>query len=148
MLIKEQGLTLLEIMLATGLMGLLSSAVLSWHLHFQHSLYQQQQQRQAEQALHYWLHWLWRDLQNSSAQPWHYEAMQHCLLYGDVGVRVKSNSLQWRPQSATCSSGGWQALSNPERIKFSKLSINNDQVCLVARGINTTQTEACLPWPL
>lgn len=145
---KQRGLTLLEVMLATGLVGLLSSAVLGWHLYFQHSLYQQQQKNQAEQGLHHWLHWLWRDLQSNMADSWHYDASHQCLLYGDVGVRVKSNSLQWRPQSATCGSAGWQALSNPGRVKFTKLQVNHQQLCLTARGENLVRTEACLPWPL
>lgn len=148
---SQRGLTLIELLLATGLVGLLTSAVLSWHLHFQHSLYQNQQQQHIEQALHHWLHWLWRDLQNTlAAAPnnWSYDHSNQCLLYGEVGVRVKSNNLQWRPQQAACNSSGWQALSNPQQVRIARLEVSAQQLCMAARISSRQQLEACLPWPL
>jgi len=150
MLNRALGLTLIEVMLATALVGLLSSAVLSWHLEFQHSLHHQQQQREAEQALHHWLHWLWRDLQNTlvvAPQAWSFDFSRQCLLYGDVGVRVQSNNLQWRPQQSSCNSAGWQALNSPQRIKFTQLNVSAQQLCLSARH-HQQSMEACLPWPI
>ncbi len=148
---RQRGLTLVEVLLATGLVGLLSSAVLSWHLHFQNSLQQSQLQQQTEQALQHWLHWLWRDLQNTLAlapNNWSYDTSNQCLLYGEVGVRVKSNNLQWRPQQATCDSPGWQALNNPQQIRIARLEITTQQLCMSARTRGQQQVEACLPWPL
>ncbi|MCO4321672.1 hypothetical protein [Aliidiomarina quisquiliarum] len=151
LLSRQRGLTLLEILLTTGLVAMLSTALLSWHLHFQHSLHQSQQQQQTEQALQHWLHWLWRDLQNTlvaSPHDWSYDTSNQCLLYGEVGVRVKSNNLQWRPQQATCDSPGWQALNNPQQIRIARLEITAQRLCLSARLRGQQQTKACLPWPV
>lgn len=151
MLNKNKGFTLLEVVLATGLAALLGSALLSWHLHFHYSIQRQQAKQAAVQAVHHWLHWLWRDLQNTlTNQPgnWHYQANEQCLLYADVGVRVKSGALQWRPQSASCSTPGWQALNDPKRVRISKLSIDEQQLCLTASLKGQPNHEACLPWPL
>ncbi|RUO43041.1 hypothetical protein CWE15_06470 [Aliidiomarina taiwanensis] len=144
------GFTLVELVLASALAALFGSALVSWHLHFHNSLKRHQAKQAAVQAVHHWLHWLWRDVQNTlvdNPSDWQYQAQAHCLLYGDVGVRVKSGALQWRPTDASCNTPGWQALTDPSQVRMSKLTLHQQQLCLTASLKGQPNHEACLPWP-
>lgn len=148
-MLKPTGFTLLELMLTLALVGLLSIGLVNWHVSFQQSVYQHQEQAQSAEALQHWLHWLWRDVQNTLSATgghWRFEPHEQCLLYGEVGVRVRAHSLQWRPQAGTCSSTGWQGLSSTEQVQFIGLQVDQAQLCLRGQSLSGYQHSACLPW--
>ena len=146
----QVGFTLTELQLALALTALLATSMVAWSTSWQGRL--QQQVSTAEAAANHWLHWLWNDLLNSTKYPndWQLEPEHQCLLYEEVGVRVKNNALQWRPQNAGCQDPGWQGLNDPHRVRFKALRVMNTQLCLefTAPQAPRVREEVCLPWPL
>lgn len=164
----NRGFSLLEILLSLTLLGLFSVGLLLWHQAFQQHLQVRATHQQQQAEMQRWLFWIWRDVYQyfgpMAWQPatglstqWLYEAEANCLLYGEQGVRIKNQSIQWRPQQADCSELGWQALTDPQRVNFTALKLEANQLCLLGKipkplvAIQAQKEqiwEVCLPWML
>ena len=153
-MLKHQcaGFTLTELQLALALTAFLSMSMMTWSTSFQGRLAASAHTTQA--AAHYWLHWLWNDLLNSTRNPndWQFQPEHQCLLYADVGVRVKNNALQWRPAGAACGDAGWQGLNDTQLVRFKKVyrAPHENNLCLEFSAPATPRVReaVCLPWPL
>ncbi|CUS47179.1 MAG: pilin protein [Idiomarinaceae bacterium HL-53] len=153
-MLKHQyaGFTLTELQLALAMTALLSMGMMNWSTSFQGRMTASENTTQA--AAYYWLHWLWNDLLNSTRSPddWQFQPEHECLLYADVGVRVKDNALQWRPANAQCADRGWQGLNDTQLVRFKRVyrAAESKLLCLefAAPATPHTREQACLPWPL
>ncbi|MCC5855593.1 MAG: prepilin-type N-terminal cleavage/methylation domain-containing protein [Idiomarina sp.] len=142
----DLGFSLVEVLLALALAAGLMTAVVHWHLSTQSGLRAFEDRAQADYQLHRLATWVWRDAQRHFEQHgpnnWSFAAVSQCLLYGDAGVRVRSQTLQWRPQSGTCESVGWHGLSDASQVRIAGMRVDDGQWCLSA----TPDLEVCLPW--
>ena len=155
MLTNPRGFTLLELLLAVALSSVLLFAAFSGHSFLWAQAWQGQQLLRNEQSAQGLGHWLLRDLRrylHSTAQPqvvW--QANPACLLYGEYGVRVRNQQMQWRPQDSACIDAGWLGLHDQHGFQVLALDwqasghpqLQGSQLCLAYQSRNGLAQQWC-----
>lgn len=128
MLSRAQGFTLLELLMVSGLSGVLLSAwigSLSYHLVSLDIRMQTARKTQQFNQLGIWLSQELERARDSGEYAWTFN--HGCLLYGsEGGVRVQNGQLQWRGGDRMCQVPGWVALSDAADYLITGFNINDD----------------------
>lgn len=144
------GFTLVELLLASSLSLALSLALIQWHLQLTGHWHRHSDQQRQQQAFYQLAHWLIRDLQRQAFHPdqVQFDPATQCLRYGEHGVRLRQQRLQWRPPGAECTSPGWQALHAPEGFRLHHLQWHSEQatLCLVGHWRGAGPWHWCQAW--
>lgn len=156
---KQQGFSLLELLLVIALSGPIIYAGLSTHSYFWAKAWQAQLKTRETQNFYALGHWLVRDLryelQNYSSD-FQWREQNQCLLFANKGVRLRNQQLQWKPNEGDCTSNGWLGLHDASGFKvtsfdFFELNQGYFQVCISGEvngelDVDTPPLQWCYSW--
>lgn len=126
MLKRAHGFTLLELILVSGLSGLLLTtwvASLVPQLVALDTRLQTARKTQQFNQLGFWLSHELERARDSGDYAWHWQ--DSCLLYSDEGgVRLQNGLLQWRGGTRLCHQSNWISLGDNADYQITHFSIN------------------------
>lgn len=147
--VKASGFSLLELMLALSI----ASITLLAALHIFTQMWAQARLGQlrvdTQQTFYQLGHWSVRALLTElQLQPdAELASVGHCILLGSIGLRVRSQQLQWRPEGGDCESSGWHGLHDPSHLRIHGIHLAENQFCITGsyRGAPDIW-QWCYPW--
>ncbi|TRW50280.1 prepilin-type N-terminal cleavage/methylation domain-containing protein [Aliidiomarina halalkaliphila] len=147
--VKFCGFSLLELMLALSIASITLLAALQIFTQMWAQARLGQQRADALQSFYQLGHWSVRALlleqkANPTSVP---ERQADCILLGTIGLRVRSQQLQWRPEEGDCETNGWHGLHDPSHLRIDGLQLHSQQFCLQGRYRGDTASwQWCHPW--
>lgn len=124
---KLRGFTLLELVLVSGLSGLMLTTWLGAVSHQLVSLDKRLQTARKTQQFNQLGLWLSQELEyarDSGGYSWSWN--DGCLLYNDdAGVRLQNGMLQWRGGLRRCHQVGWLNLGDPTDYEITSFSVTD-----------------------
>lgn len=121
-----RGFTLLELILVSGLSGVILTTWIGSLSQQMVGLDKRLQTARKTQQFHQLGFWLSQELErarDSGEYAWQWQ--DGCLLYSEEnGVRLQNGLLQWRGGPRQCSSSGWVSLGDPEDYQVTAFSIS------------------------
>lgn len=125
MLRRAQGFTLLELIVVSGLSGLLLTTwagSLAYQLSALDTRMQTARKAQQFNQLGFWLSQELERARDNGEYAWRWQ--KGCLLYSDEsGVRLRNGLLQWRGGTRTCEQNNWVSLSDSADYQMTEFNI-------------------------